>query len=283
MPVMDNTAKLDPPIIQSSPVQPVPDNGSCSANTEDLTFSIGEGVQLFCRFFWAAPESPTIVYFHGWNESTDSLNVVAAYFTEAGINVFLTSQRGFGGSTGTSSLSSLVADSRLQFSLAVEWLKAKGYSGAVVVMGRSLGSVPALEVVCNTPDLIKAVILESAFCEITPFLKAIGAQLPLDGTFEKDGFSALEIIAKIKVPTMIFHGARDGVVPVAQAEKLQAASAARNKQFLIIPGADHNTVWKVGGKLYFQTIKGFIDTVCGVNTWRQRRRKLKDNPDGATS
>lgn len=281
---MKNFATPERPIIQSPLVQPAPDdNRKCPANAEDLTLSVGEDVQLFCRFYCSAPDAPTIIYFHGWNESSDSFNLQAPYFTESGINVFLTSQRGFGRSTGTSSLSTLVSDSKLQFSLATEWLTAKGYSGAVVVMGRSLGSIPALEVVHNTPDMIKAIILESAFCNIIPFLKAIGADLPVDGMSEENGSSTLEKIAKIKVATMIFHGARDGVVPVAQAEKLQAASAARNKQFMIIPGADHDTVWKVGGKLYFQTIKGFIDTVCGVNTWRQRRRKLKDSPEGATS
>lgn len=281
---MDNSTKHDRPIVLSPLVSPAPDDCcSCPANAEDLCLSVGKDIQLFCRFYCSAPDSPTIIYFHGWNESPDSFNLQAQYFVESGINVFLTSQRGFGRSTGIPSLSTLVSDSRLQFSLAVEWLQENGYSGAVVVMGRSLGSVFALEVVHNSPDMIKVMILESAFCDIIPFLKAIGAELPVVVISEEDGSNTLEKIAKIKVPTMIFHGSRDGVVPVAQAEKLQASSAARNKQFLIIPGADHDTIWKVGGKLYFQTIKGFIDTVCGVNTWRQRRRKLKDTPEGATS
>ncbi|MDK9707738.1 MAG: lysophospholipase [Desulforhopalus sp.] len=281
---MTESKKLDRPILQTSLDHPAPtDSECCSAPTEDLSFSIGEDIQLYCRFYCAAPDAPTIVYFYGWNESSDLLDLLATYFTASGINVFLTARRGFGRSEGTVSLSTLVSDSEPQFSQAIEWLQAKGYSGAVVVMGRSLGVIPALEVVQNSQAMIKAMILESAFCSIIPFLDTICPHLSVDGMLEEDCLSTLKKISKIKIPTMIFHGSRDGVVPVAQAEKLQAASAARNKQFLIIPGAEHNTVWQVGGKLYFQTIKGFIDTVCGINTWRQRRKKLKDTPRGEAS
>jgi hypothetical protein len=48
----------------------------------------------------------------------------------------------------------------------------------------------------------------------------------------------------------------------------------------VIPGAGHDTVSKIGGDLYFQKIKEFINTVCGVNTWRQRRKEYKGNKSG---
>jgi alpha-beta hydrolase superfamily lysophospholipase len=147
-------------------------------------------------------------------------------------------------------------------------------------MGRSLGSVCALEVVSNNPDKIKAMILESAYGETLPLLLAMGAKQVAEELAEEDGFNNLQKIAGIKIPTLIFHGSRDGLVPVSQAEKLQAASGARNKQFLIIPGAEHHSVSKTGGELYFKTIKGFVDTICGVNTWRQRRKQYKTDRDG---
>jgi hypothetical protein len=65
------------------------------------------------------------------------------------------------------------------------------------------------------------------------------------------------------------------LVAIAEAEKIQAFSGARTKQFFVIPGAEHHTVGKTGGQLYIKTIKQFTDTVCGVNTWRQNRRDLK--------
>jgi len=84
-------------------------------------------------------------------------------------------------------------------------------------------------------------------------------------------------IAGIKLPTLILHGARDQLIPPYQAEKLQMQSGARNKQFLLIPGADHNSLIAMAGVRYFQCIRKFIDEICGLNTWRQRRRKFQDN------
>ncbi len=281
---MQSLEKLDRPEIRSLLLQPPRDyKGDCPANAEDLSLTICEGVLLACRFYLSAPEAQTAIYFHGGGESSDSFDKEAEAFNQVGINVFLTSQRGFGKSTGTPSISALISDACMQYSKAIEWLKAKSYTGAIVVMGRSLGSVCALDVVHNNPDTIKAMILESAFCETLPLLTAIGAGKAADGISEDDGFNNLQKIAEIKVPTILFHGSRDVVVPVPQVEKLQAASGAKNKQFLIIPGAEHDTVSQTAGNLYFSTIKGFVDTICGINTWRQRRRKFKADPDGGNS
>jgi uncharacterized protein len=278
---MKYLAKLDHPEIRSLLLQPPRDyKGSCLANAEDISLTIGEGVLLSCKFYLAAQEAPTIIYFHGGYESSDSFDAEAEAFNQAGINVFLASQRGFGKSTGTPALATVIADAYVQFSLAIEWLAVKNYSGAIVVMGRSLGSVCAIDVVLNNPDTTKAMILESAFCETLPLLTAIGAGKAAEGISEADGFNNLQKISGIKIPTILFHGSRDILVPISQAEKLQAASGAKNKQFLIIPGAEHDTVSQTAGNLYFKTIKGFIDTVCGVNTWRQRRRKFKAEPAG---
>jgi len=272
---------LDHPEISSLLLKPPRDyKGSRPANAEDLSLTICAGVLLACRFYFSAPEAPTIIYFHGGCESSDSFDAEAEAFNQAGINVFLASQRGFGKSTGTPSLATLIVDAGLQFSLAIEWLAHKKYLGAIVVMGRALGSVCAIDVAQNNPDTIKAMILESAFCETLPLLIALGAEKATTGIVEDDGFNNLQKMAAIKMPTVIFHGSRDVLVPVSQAEKLQAASGAKNKQFLIIPGAGHDTVSQTGGNLYFSTIKGFIDTICGVNTWRQRRRKFKIDPAG---
>lgn len=284
LPPMQYLAKLDHPEIRSLLLQPPSDyKGICPADAEDLSLTICEGVLLVCRFYLSAPEAPTIIYFHGGCESSDSFDAEAKAYNQAGINVLLASQRGFGKSTGTPSLAALVDDAKTLFTQAIAWLTSKNYSGALVVMGRSLGSLCAIDVVQSNPELIKAMILESALCETLPLLSALGAGKAAEGISEDDGFKNLQKIAEIKVPTIFFHGSRDLVVPIAQAEKLQAVSGAKNKQFLIIPGAQHDSVSQTGGALYLTTIKGFIDTVCGVNTWRQRRKKFRVEPDGQTS
>ena len=276
---MQNLSKLDRPEICSrlfSPPQSY--KGNCPTNAEDIVLNICEGVHLTCRFYLAALDAPTLIYFHGGAESSDSFDLEAESYIQVGINVFLTSLRGFGKSTGVPLVSVLLVDAGLQFLQASEWLRGRNCSGAIIVMGRSLGVVCAIDVVNNNQDRIKAMILESAFCDTLPLLTAMGIETFADFS-EDQGFNNVLKITEIKVPTMIFHGSRDVLVPISQAEKLQAASGAKNKQFLVIPGAGHDNVWKTGGSLYFKTIKGFVDTVCGINTWRQRRRKFKNDQD----
>ncbi|MFH0781066.1 MAG: alpha/beta fold hydrolase [Pseudomonadota bacterium] len=281
---MQSLNKLDHPTIRSLLLQPPSDHsGSRPANAEDLRLTISKDVHLSCRFYLSAPAAPTLIYFHGGNESSASFDAEAAYFNQVGINIFLTSLRGFGKSTGIPSLSDMTTDAEIQFIQALQWLTATGYSGAILVMGRSLGSVCAIDVAHTHPDKIKALILESAVCETLPLLTALEADKVTTLISEEEGFNNLQKIAEIKTPTLIFHGSRDVLVPISQAEKLQAISGAKNKQFLIIPGAEHHTVSKTGGSLYFTTIKDFVDKVCGVNTWRQRRREFKTDQDRGTT
>ena len=245
---------------------------------------ISAEVDLVCRFYLATPQAPTLIYFHSGCEATESFDIEAESFIDVGINVFLTSIRGFGKSTGALSLATLNEDAHLQFSYATKWLAEKKYSGPILIMGRALGSVCALEVTKSNPDSIKGLILESAFCDTLPLLTAISTtKETIKGISENEGFGNLQKIAEIKIPTIIFHGSRDTIVPVSQAEKLHAASAARNKQFLLIPGAEHHNVSKTGGILYYKTIKTFIETVCGINTWRHRRKKIKSGQTGENS
>jgi len=278
---MQIPSKIDRPDILSLLFQPPVDYvGTCPALAEDVSLNIADGVSLSCRFYFVALDAPTLLYYHGGCDSSDTFDAEAEAFNYCGINVFLASYRGFGKSTGSPAFSSLFADARLLFSLAAAWLAGKGCSGPLFVMGRSLGSVCALDVVSANPELVKGMIIESGYCKTIALLQAIGADTATLAISEDEGFNTLHKIAEIKVPTMIFHGSRDILVPVGQAEKLQAASGARNKQFLLIPGATHHTVSKTGGTLYYKTIQGFIETTCGINTWRQRRKKFKAGQPG---
>ncbi len=274
-------SKLDHPeltaLLFPSPGKPV---SPCPANAEDVCLDIGSGNVLNCRFYFTDPASPVLFYYPATSGSTQSFDPVAESYLKQGLNVFLASYRGCGNNTGSPSLAAMFGDSENLFQLATRWLSDKGYTGALFVMGQSLGSICAIDTVINNAELVKGMILESGICSTASFLEAMGASPDQADIEERDGFNNVEKIEKIKNPTLIFHGARDQLVAVAEAEKLQAASGARTKQFFVIPGAEHHTVGKTGGDLYIKAIKQFTDTVCGVNTWRQKRRSQKRNFQG---
>ena len=281
---MPNLISIDTPEILPLLFQPpghIPDD--CPAYAQDIVLTVAPEISLACRFYNCAPDAPTLLYFPGGNESCASFDVEAENFIRHGMNVFLASYRGDGRSTGTPSVAALISDGRSLLLQAAEWLQSQGYSGALFVMGRSLGSVCAIDIVLSHGEMVKGLFIESGFSETASILQALGVPPSAVPCTEAEGFDNLRKIAGIKLPTIIFHGVKDCLVPVVQAEKLQAASGARNKQFYIIPGADHNTVSKTGGTLYYQKIKEVINGVCGVNTWRQRRREFKGGRTGESA
>ena len=62
----------------------------------------------------------------------------------------------------------------------------------------------------------------------------------------KDQFRSIDVIGKVKVPILVVHGERDGVVPINFGRELYAAMSAP-KRFVALPLADHFTLFENGG------------------------------------
>lgn len=269
-------SKIDQPEILAllfPPLKNVP--SPCPAGAEDISFTTDGDDVVSCRFYCTDQQAPILFYYPATSESVESFDRIAEQYGQQGMNVLRVQYRGRGADSGSPSIAAMYADAEKLFPLAVDWMRGKGYTGAFFVMGQSLGSLLAIDTVVNNGDAVKGMIIESGICGTTSFLRALGVSEKQADIAEEDGFNNIQKIEKIETPTLIFHGAKDSLVAVAEAENLQASSGARNKQFFVIPGAEHHTVGQTGGDLFIQAIKQFADTVCGVNTWRQKRKSYK--------
>jgi uncharacterized protein len=271
---MHNYSKLDQPnflsyIFAPHRCDPTPlPNGAA-----DVEIEVEPGVTIGCRFYINTPDSPNILYFHGNGEITADYDDIGPLYNHAGLNLLVTDYRGYGWSSGTPTVATMLADAEVIFQETRNWLKGNKHTGALFLMGRSLGSVPAIDLATNHGKNIKGLILESAIADTLPILKTLGLNFSSTGfTEEEDGFRNLQKIESVEKPTFIFHGARDSLIPADEAEKLQSHSGARTKEFMVIPGAEHNTMILTGGKLYFLTIKQFIDKLTDATDWRKRRK-----------
>jgi fermentation-respiration switch protein FrsA (DUF1100 family) len=63
------------------------------------------------------------------------------------------------------------------------------------------------------------------------------------------------------MPTLIIHAEFDHIIPFAEGKDLYEASGAKEKKFLEIPGADHNTVFFQGMRQYLDAIGTFMEIV----------------------
>ncbi|CAG37001.1 alpha/beta hydrolase [Desulfotalea psychrophila] len=269
-------SKLDQPEALSHIFHPVREaRNTPPLNATDVDIEVEAGINISCRFYAAALDAPNIFFFHGNAESVSYYDEIAQVYTSHGLNLFMTSYRGYGWSDGEPTVTNMFADAVLLYDKASLWLKENGYTAPIIVMGRSLGSAPAIEVAKERDAVIKALIIESGFANTLPLAINLGIDVEASGLTEEDCFRNCQKIVDVKRPTMIFHGSRDTLIPAAEAENLQSFCGARGKQFHVIPGAEHNTMIEVGGKLYFETIRTFTDTLLGINNWRRLRKEFK--------
>ena len=67
------------------------------------------------------------------------------------------------------------------------------------------------------------------------------------------------MVRKITTPTLIIHGEYDVLVPLREAEDLYNNMGTKDKELVIISGADHNDIMFVGFEQYFGAILRFIE------------------------
>lgn len=267
--------KIDNPLI-SQYLFPVIEAGSLDKSEgKELNSKTDGHTALSCTYFEATPESPVILYFPSSSDTIASFSTMAEEFQKYNISTIYASYRGYGDSTGPQSFSTLLEDAGNLVEGITKQLSLKENKRPLFVMGQSLGTVFAIDAVLKNESFVKGLILDSSICETQPYLENIGVDITeLDFT-EEEGFNNLDKIVNIKLSTIIFHGSKDPIVNAAKAESLQACSGAKSKKFFVVPGGGHGDLATVGGGIYYQTIKSHLDTTCGVNTWREQRRKKK--------
>lgn len=265
-------SKLDQPEVLSYIFQPQAiERNVGPVNSTDIDVEVAEDVTLGCRFYGAHLEGATILYFHGNGEVVSDYDEISQHFIAQGFNFFMTTYRGYGWSTGTPTVTAMYEDAETLYVKAKAWLRENNYSGPIVVMGRSLGSAPAIDLMNEHQDELKALIIESGFANTIPLFKSLGMDVDALELTEADGFFNRKKIEEVTKPTMILHGSKDSLIPIGQAEHLQAFCGARNKVFQMIPGAEHNTMIATAGDKYFETIKTWFDKLMGVTNWGYKK------------
>jgi alpha-beta hydrolase superfamily lysophospholipase len=218
---------------------------------------VEQGISVVCRFFPASRAIATILYFHGNGETAGDYDLVSSLYTALGINLFVADYRGYGLSSGEPTIGHILQDAHPICERLREVLHRGGYAEAIFVMGRSLGSAPAIELAFRSQDAFKGLIVESGFSDAFRLLTYIGLPLTIP-QHHQEGFPNGARMRSIRIPTLLIHGAEDHLIPLHEAEELLRLCAAEEKSLVVIPRADHNTLLMKGRDRYFQAIEGFI-------------------------
>lgn len=253
--------KLDQPAVAAALFYPRQDTTPPPAGARDHRLEVEPGVVLGVRSFLTAdPAAVNLLFFHGNGEVVADYDEVGPQYNAQGINFLAVGYRGYGQSTGAPTVSAMVRDAHRVLRWVLAWLAGEDRTGHLVVMGRSLGSVSAIELAASE-EAVAGLIVESGIAQTLPLLGILGLDAQALGIAEPDGFGNLEKIARVQKPTYILHAQHDRIIPIRLAEELQSVCGARSKEFQMIPGADHNNILALTGTLYFQAIKQFLKRV----------------------
>ena len=241
------------PFLPYDYVQHHPSSGrTCSIEVE-------RDIKIDCGFWVSGKDSPSILYFHGNGETVPDYEWVAPLYNQRGINLFVADYRGYGSSDGKPTVSNMLTDAHALFSGFQDVLSKEGFKANVFLMGRSLGSLPAIELAFHYQDNICGLIVESGsahnFRRLWDYLGDSEREAMLS---EDTPFLNKVKMRQISKPTLVIHGERDQILPVNEGQELYRNSGAEDKKLLIIPGADHNDVMVRDQNLYFDTIEEFV-------------------------
>ncbi len=216
-----------------------------------------EGIEIGCGFWNKEREYPTILYFHGNGETVAGHDWIAGHYIQRGMNFFVVDYRGYGLSGGKPTITNLVRDPHAVLKGFIKIIQEEGYSNNLFLMGRSLGSIPAIELAYHYQGQFKGLIIESGTASNLGGIWT-GLEMTESERIAARKFQNVEKIKSITIPTCIIHGERDHIIPVQEGIELYEKSGASDKEILIIPEADHNNLMLLGYKQYFQKIEEFV-------------------------
>ncbi|MFC1533626.1 alpha/beta hydrolase [Thermodesulfobacteriota bacterium] len=237
------------------------ENSHSDGPAEDLLIPVDKNVVIGARFHLAGTSNPNILFFHGNGEIVMDYDDIGSMYNRKGVNFLVVDYRGYGRSTGSPTITSMMRDSHSIFDWTNKWLEKRSHDGPLIVMGRSLGSASALELSAHYGGLIDGLIIESGFSNIEPLLELLGVRTQNMGIEEEKGTRNIDKIQGFDKPTLIIHAEFDHIIPFVEGQALYEASPAKDKRLLKIPKADHNTIFFNGMTEYMEAVKELVDKV----------------------
>ena len=235
---------------------PRPDPMPPPAGASDLHFKVDGDTFIGARFYPLAETQPTLLYFHGNGEVASDHDDIAPFYHDLGLNLLVAEFRGYGRSNGQPSFERLLADAHPVAEAAAEFLEQHDFTGPGLVMGRSLGSHPALELAAHGSGRFEGVIIESGSSGVARTLARLGAP---ESRRAADLLAAHEEkLRAIDLPVLLIHGEMDDLVPCSQAMWLQSLLGVDRCRLEVIPRAGHNDLLWRGREQYFGAIGDFV-------------------------
>ncbi len=165
---------------------------------------------------------------------------LADVYTDLGYDLFILDYRGYGKSDGK-------IESQKQFfediQLAYDFFRKDKYKEEnIIIVGYSVGTASAA--MLSSQNNPKVLILQAPYFSLTDMTKR---RFPIIPTFLlKYEFNTAKFLSQNKIPTYVFHGTSDRVIPYESSllikEYLEDKNKLENIEFITLPNQGHANI-----------------------------------------
>jgi pimeloyl-ACP methyl ester carboxylesterase len=219
--------------------------------------NVDDRVELACARLDRG-RSAAILHFHGNGEVVADWADFGGMLDANGIDVVFAEYRGYGGSRGRPSLTSLLDDALVVFDAMIA---CGSKAEDIVVYGRSIGSLAAIHVAAARP--VHGLVVESGINDLQErlLLRVRPAEI---GATEQElraavsaSFDQTAKIARSTCPVLVLHCEHDDMVGKHHAER-NARAAGERGQLVLYPKGDHNTIHMFNGDAIVAAVTGMF-------------------------
>ena len=220
---------------------------------QDVWLRTADDVTL--HTWWIAREGAefTFVAFHGNAANIANRADIYRFLRNLPANVLAVEYRGYGRSEGTPSEPGLYRDAEAAYDYLVG---QRGITpNRIIAFGGSLGTAVAVDLAAR--HQVGGVVLEAPFASGKAVARHVYPFLPGLGSVVRSEFDTAGKLARIHVPILVVHCARDPVLPFALGQELYRL-AREPKFFLRVDGRCHEEASLVAPAEYRAQLVAFL-------------------------
>ncbi len=197
----------------------------------------------------AAHPAPLVVYIHGAGNIIDTQGHRVEGYHRLGCSVLLPEYRGYGRADGTPSEAAIIDDVLHFYDAVID--RPEVDAARVVVHGRSMGGTIAATLAERRGA--RALILGSSFTNLAEVASDL---LWIPRFVVRASFHLDDVLARLDIPTLIFHGTEDAIVPHEHGDRLLAI--AKNGRLIKIKCGHRGFPCEAEAARYWREIERFL-------------------------
>lgn len=175
-----------------------------------------------------------VLYFHGNKENVNHYAKFAKNFTRNGWEVWMVDFPKFGKSTGELTENNLYEEALQTYKLA----RVNYQPNQIIIYGKSIGTAIAAQL-ASIRDC-RELILETPYKSMVSLVRHYTWILPVE-TLLRFKLTTDLYLKKVTAPITIFHGTKDGLIPLSNARDLMV-SFKPTDQFITLEGGNHHNL-----------------------------------------